>query len=137
MTPTADVIATAQAVLNERLGETPPQHAPANATMMHRREVQLMLWQLDQLTAMHRQAQRRLLYIEAQLETDLNRLHWFGADHVHPSDPRGAQLKDRLAQMEEKRQRLNMEFFDRQSRCLERLAVLVGRHELLQPPRPT
>ncbi len=95
------------------------------------REAQFLLWQFNQLEENRKTAHDQLLEVECQVTTDLERLHMLGSRYINPVDPRGAQLKDRLAAIKEKRQRLEMDIFDRQCRCLERLSILVGRQELL------
>ena len=130
-----DVMLEAKGLLNDCIGEL--QNGSLDGVLaVSKRETQLTLWQLKKINEMKHQASDQLLRAEAKLQTDLDRLHMFGGSYVHPFDPRGAQLKDKLAQLEEKRSRLEMEFFDRQMRCLERLALIVGRHELLQQNRP-
>jgi hypothetical protein len=96
-------------------------------------ETQLVIWQLSKLKQMHKHIKEQILRQECQITADLGQLHPLGIDKVRASDPRRAQLMIRLSQLDDKRQRFAMDFFDRQSRCLERLVGLAGKHRLLTP----
>jgi hypothetical protein len=128
----------AEFILNEVLSEFRPEEPISRANDPLVRSVEtsteLLLWQLAKLDKMHRKALDEILHAECALSTELGRLHQFGAEFVSAVDPRGAQIKDRMAQLEEKKRRLEMDFFDRQCQCLEKLVGLVDRHKLLTPP---
>ena len=126
----ANSLSQAKSLLEEKIGNI--GRISADGTMVvTQREAQFLLWQFHQLEENRKTAHDQLLEVECQVTTDLERLHMFGSRYLNPVDPRGAQLKDRLAAIKEKRQRLEMDIFDRQCRCLERLSILVGRQELL------
>ena len=113
-------------------------HTPMPADVITReneRSIQLLLWHLGKLSEMHKQALDSILKAECQVLTDLERLRFISSSFIHPADPRGSQLKDRLAMIEEKRERLEMDFFDRRCRCLEKLVTLVSRQHILTPPQ--
>ena len=136
--PTSSSVNKAEFVLNEILSEIRPGEPTSSTRDPLVRSVEtsteLLLWQLAKLDKLHRKALDEILHAECALSTEFGRLHMFGAEFVSAVDPRGAQLKDRMAQLEEKKRRLEMDFFDRQCQCLEKLVGLVDRHKLLTPP---
>lgn len=95
------------------------------------RETQFVISQLTTLKQIHKQAKDNLLQQECQVSSDLDRLHPLGAGSSSPLDPHRAQLKIRLAQLDDKHQRLELDFFDRQNKCLEKLVTLTSKHKLL------
>lgn len=108
-----------------------------NLTVGIERETQFVLNQLTNLKKIHQQAKDRLLQQECQISSDLDRLHPLGAGSSSPLDPHRAQLKIRLAQLDDKRQRLEFDFFDRQNKCLEKLVTLTSKHKLLDSKQHT
>lgn len=95
------------------------------------RETQFVINQLTNLKKIHQQAKNRLLQQECQISSDLDRLHPLGEGSSSPLDPHRTQLKIRLSQLDDKRQRLDFDFFDRQNKCLEKLVALTSKHKLL------
>ena len=126
------VMHQANDILSEFISDQSPA-AQDNLIGGIERETQLVINQLSRLKDMHKQTKDKFLQQECQICNDLERLHPLGADASRPSDPQRAQLKARLGLLDDKRQRLEMDYFDRQNRCLEKLVLLTSRHKLLNP----
>ncbi len=132
-------VSKAEELLSNTLAEfgTPNQdYEPSdNIVSGIEKATELVLWQLSRLNKMHKQTIESILKAECKASTDLERLHQLGSRFINPTDTRAAQLKDRLVTLEEKRRQAELAFFERQSKCLEKLTTLVGRHKLMTPPQ--
>ena len=96
------------------------------------RATELVLWQIDKLNEMHKKVLDDITKAECQVSTDLNRMHQISSRFINPADTRAGQLKDQLTVLNEKRNRAEMDYFDRRCKCLDKLVALVGKHKLMK-----
>ncbi len=129
-----NVISRAEVVLNEVIVDSSdnPNNSSDSITSGIEKATELILWQISKLNQMQKDALDGILKAECQVSTDLERLHLLGSRFINPADPQAAKLKEQLNILWEKRKRIEMDFFDRQCKCLEKLVSLVGRHKLVK-----